>query len=91
MYEDGYESSVPIYQEIENPANLNSILTKIPYDKGAALLFMLEDTVGEDNFKRELKVNIGLVFLEIKKHIKNHVNICLELFGFKRFRFWKCV
>jgi aminopeptidase N len=56
MYEDGFESSVPIYQEIKNPANINSQLTRIPFDKGAAILNMLENTVGKKNFRQHLKV-----------------------------------
>jgi aminopeptidase N len=81
MYEDGFESSVPIYQEIQNPADLNSLFTKIPIDKGAAILFMLEDTVGEDNFKQELKVTIHkvLFFSKISKKILYKYK---ELFNF---------
>lgn len=56
MYDDGFESSFPIYQNIENPNELEKLLTPLSNDKGAALFFMLEDIVGKDNLKDSIKV-----------------------------------
>ena len=57
MYEDGFESSVPIYQEIDDQPNKNGLLTRIPFDKGAAVFFMLENTVGDVTLRYHLRVH----------------------------------
>jgi aminopeptidase N len=56
MYEDGFEASLPLYQDIVNPSQIKSLLTQNKIGKGAALMFMLESVVGENNFKQGLRV-----------------------------------
>lgn len=56
MYDDGYESSHPVSVEISNPENIGSLFSSITYDKGCAVLRMLESTVGEVEFKNGLRV-----------------------------------
>jgi aminopeptidase N len=57
MYDDGFESSQPVYNEVNDPNEIINMFSAITYDKGASLLFMLESTVGEDNFRNGLQVN----------------------------------
>lgn len=56
MYDDGYESSQPVSVDVSNPDQINSLFSSITYDKGSSLLFMLESTVGEINFRDGLRV-----------------------------------
>ena len=56
MYDDGFEASHPVFQPVQYPAEISSLFDSITYQKGAALLVMLEDTVGEINFREGLKV-----------------------------------
>jgi aminopeptidase N len=57
MYDDGFEATHPVYVNVLLPSQINGIFDSITYDKGAALLFMLESIVGETNFREGLKVN----------------------------------
>ena len=59
MYDDGFESSQPVYNEVNDPDEIGSLFSTITYDKGASLLFMLESTVGSDNFRDGLRVIIS--------------------------------
>lgn len=56
MYDDGFETSQPVAQEVSSPAQINSLFTSITYDKGSSILRMLESTVGEENFRLGLNV-----------------------------------
>jgi aminopeptidase N len=56
MFDDGFESSQPVYVEVNDPNQIGSLFSSITYDKGASLLFMLESTVGEINFRDGLRV-----------------------------------
>ena len=56
MYDDGLASSQPVSVEVTNPDNIGSLFSSITYDKGCAVLRMLESTVGEDNFRDGLRV-----------------------------------
>ena len=57
MYDDGYDSSQNVAQTtILTPAEINSLFNSFTYDKGSSILFMLESTVGYDNFRDGLKV-----------------------------------
>ena len=67
MYDDGYESSHPVSVEINNPEDIGSLFSSITYDKGCAVLRMLESTVGEDSFKNGLRVSNFLNFLILTK------------------------
>jgi aminopeptidase N len=56
MYDDGFESSHPVIYDIKNPDEIGQIFDSITYDKGSSLLFMLENTVGDHNFRDGLRV-----------------------------------
>ena len=56
MYDDGFYSTHPVYTEVISPDQINSIFDSITYDKGNALLRMLESTVTPANFQAGLKV-----------------------------------
>ena len=58
MWDDGFMSSHPVYADVIQPEQINSIFDSITYDKGCSLLRMLESTVGETEFQNGLKVNI---------------------------------
>jgi aminopeptidase N len=58
MYEDGFESSHPILGFSPSTVEAISIFDRVTYDKGAALLFMLESIVGEENLRNGLKVSL---------------------------------
>ncbi len=52
---DSLKSSHPIEVEVKSPSQLNEIFDEISYDKGASILRMLENYLGEDAFKRGLR------------------------------------
>ena len=56
MWDDGYESSHPVEVDVQNPDQINNIFDSITYSKGASLLMMLEDVVGEVVFRDGLRV-----------------------------------
>lgn len=58
MYDDGYDCSQNVAQtNILTPAEINSLFNSFTYDKGSSILFMLESTVGYENFRDGLRVN----------------------------------
>ena len=65
MYDDGFETTHPVVDDIKNPTLINSLFDSITYDKGCAILFMLESTVGEDVFRQGLQV----IFIVKKKFL----------------------
>jgi aminopeptidase N len=83
MYDDGFESSTPVYNEVDNPNEISSLFSSITYDKGASLLFMLESTVGEINFRDGLRVIISYIYLCIINWFINSIRFSLELYKFK--------
>ncbi len=52
---DALKNSHPIDVEVKNPAEIREIFDDISYDKGGSVLRMLEDFIGEENFRRGLK------------------------------------
>lgn len=48
---DYFESSHPISQEVKNPAEINEIFDLISYRKGASVIRMLVNFLGEDTFR----------------------------------------
>ena len=56
MWDDGFMSSHPVYTEVIQPEQIESIFDAITYEKGCSLLRMLESTVGERQFQNGLKV-----------------------------------
>ena len=48
---DGLRSSHPIEQEVKNPAEIGQLFDAISYSKGASILRMLEDFLGEETFR----------------------------------------
>ncbi|KAG1680034.1 Puromycin-sensitive aminopeptidase [Nymphon striatum] len=52
---DSLVSSHPIEVKVENPADINSIFDEISYDKGASLLRMLHEFIGDQKFKDGLR------------------------------------
>ncbi|CAL1533887.1 unnamed protein product [Lymnaea stagnalis] len=55
QYMDGLASSHPIEVEVLDPAEIDAVFDKISYDKGASLIRMLQNVIGEENFKKGLK------------------------------------
>ncbi|QQG39157.1 MAG: M1 family metallopeptidase [Candidatus Woesearchaeota archaeon] len=55
LYLDGLKSSHPIEVDVYNPDNLGEIFDAISYDKGAAIIRMLEQYLGEETFRRGLQ------------------------------------
>ncbi len=69
MYDDGYTNSQTVSAQALTSAEINSLFNSFTYDKGSSLLFMLEETVGKDNFRDGLRVRtiifqkyLGLIF-----------------------------
>jgi aminopeptidase N len=56
MYDDGFAVSHPVLNNVDDPNEIMSLFDSITYSKGSALLFMLESTVGADNFQKGLHV-----------------------------------
>ena len=56
MFEDGFESSYPVYIEVNDPLQIANVYGSIRYQKALALMFMLESIVGNDNFLAGLRV-----------------------------------
>lgn len=51
---DGLRTSHPIEQEVNNPAEIGELFDAISYSKGASVLRMLEDFLGEEPFRQGL-------------------------------------
>lgn len=58
---DQYKSTHPISVSVNTPAQINEIFDEISYEKGGSVLYMLEDYVGKDVFRKGLN-------LYLKKH-----------------------
>jgi aminopeptidase N len=56
MFDDGFESSYPVYSEVNDPLQITNVYGSIRYQKALALMFMLESTVGSENFRDGLRV-----------------------------------
>lgn len=52
---DALRNSHPIDVEVKKPAEIREIFDSISYDKGGCVLRMLEDFVGEENFRAGLR------------------------------------
>jgi len=52
---DSLKSSHPIDVKVESPSQIREIFDAISYDKGGCVLRMLENYVGESNFRKGLK------------------------------------
>ena len=53
---DALDSSHPIEQEVNNPAEIDQLFDAISYSKGASVLRMLEDFLGEEAFRDGLRI-----------------------------------
>jgi puromycin-sensitive aminopeptidase len=53
---DGLRSSHPIEVPVHNPAEIREIFDAISYNKGASVLWMLETFLGEETFRKGLRV-----------------------------------
>lgn len=51
---DALQSSHPISVEVKNPDEINFIFDRISYEKGAALIRMIDNFLGTEIFKRAL-------------------------------------
>ncbi len=51
---DGFESSHPIEVEVVNPADIDEIFDAVSYNKGASVIHMLEQYLGEETFRKGL-------------------------------------
>ena len=56
MYDDGLQVSQPVSSQVITNADIGNAFSSITYDKGSALLRMLESTVSEENFRLGLNV-----------------------------------
>ena len=52
---DGLKNSHPIEQQVNNPAEVNQLFDAISYSKGASIIRMLEQFLGEEAFQRGLQ------------------------------------
>ncbi len=52
---DALKTSHPIDVKVNNPAEVRQIFDEISYSKGGSVLRMLEDFLGEENFRKGLK------------------------------------
>ncbi|XP_078360605.1 endoplasmic reticulum aminopeptidase 1-like [Oculina patagonica] len=55
MAEDQLTNSHPIMAEVKDPAQINSLFDSISYDKGSAIIRMLEDVLGREVFFQGLQ------------------------------------
>jgi len=53
---DGLKSSHPIEQEVRDPAEIGQLFDAISYSKGASIIRMLEQFVGEEAFRRGMNI-----------------------------------
>ncbi|MBM3945105.1 MAG: M1 family metallopeptidase [SAR202 cluster bacterium] len=53
---DGLKSSHPIEQEVRNPAEIGQLFDAISYSKGASVIRMLERFLGEDAFRKGMRL-----------------------------------
>jgi len=53
---DGLESSHPIEVEVNNSAQIEEIFDAISYNKGASVIRMIFDRIGEDKFRKGLHI-----------------------------------
>ena len=51
---DGLKNSHPIEQDVNNPAEIGQLFDAISYSKGASIIRMLENLVGEEPFRKGL-------------------------------------
>lgn len=58
MWDDAFTSSHPIEADVTTPDQINNVFDSITYNKGAAVLKMLEATVSNVVFQQGLKVCI---------------------------------
>nr|KAG5707291.1 hypothetical protein BaRGS_000065 [Batillaria attramentaria] len=54
LYLDSMSNSHPILVPVKDPAEINEIFDKISYAKGASVIRMLQDFIGEDSFRAGL-------------------------------------
>jgi tricorn protease interacting factor F2/3 len=52
---DQYRATHPISVDVSTPAEINQIFDRISYDKGGSVLYMLEDYVGKETFRKGLQ------------------------------------
>ena len=56
MFEDGFEYAENVASNVTRPEQINGLFNSFKYSKGAAILLMLESTVGSANFQDALIV-----------------------------------
>ncbi len=56
---DGLETSHPIEVEVINPAEIDEIFDAVSYNKGASVIRMLEQYLGEETFRKGMKVYLS--------------------------------
>ena len=54
---DGLGTSHPIYVPVYHPDEINEIFDKISYSKGASVIRMMNDFLGESTFRNGLSVS----------------------------------
>uniref|UniRef100_A0A3B5LY67 Aminopeptidase n=1 Tax=Xiphophorus couchianus TaxID=32473 RepID=A0A3B5LY67_9TELE len=74
MLLDGLSSSHPISQEVEQAADIDRVFDWIAYKKGAALIRMLANVMGQPLFQKGLNVSTGL-FLEAMRSEGRDIDI----------------
>jgi puromycin-sensitive aminopeptidase len=55
LADDALESTHPIYSPVETPAEATELFDNITYDKGCAVMHMLENFLGEEAFRAGLR------------------------------------
>uniref|UniRef100_A0A915AG91 Aminopeptidase n=2 Tax=Parascaris univalens TaxID=6257 RepID=A0A915AG91_PARUN len=59
LQRDARASSHPLYFPIEKAEDVSEVFDDITYDKGAAIVHMIEDVMGSDNFKKGLNIYLN--------------------------------
>uniref|UniRef100_A0A0M3ILF3 Aminopeptidase N n=1 Tax=Ascaris lumbricoides TaxID=6252 RepID=A0A0M3ILF3_ASCLU len=59
LQRDARASSHPLYFPIEKAEDVSEVFDDITYDKGAAIIHMIEDVMGSDNFKKGLNIYLN--------------------------------
>mgnify|MGYP000025294792 CR=1 FL=1 len=54
--EDSFNSTHPIHTKVNSPNQINEIFDSITYEKGSCILSMLENFIGENNFRDGLRL-----------------------------------
>ncbi|KAG5678359.1 hypothetical protein PVAND_008041 [Polypedilum vanderplanki] len=73
---DCLENSHPIEVEVNNPSEIDEIFDEISYNKGASVIRMLHNYLGDDDFKKGM--NLYLTKYQYRNTVTENLWECLE-------------